>query len=145
MYAGWRYTPAQQALIQLATDKGADSLDRLNATDAIGYAVRLQVKGVQQDPTMFHALVSLLQDKDEPVRSTAVGVLAPLYESAGEGAQRRRAPEGGWDKWLNEITAQYLVMGLPAQTDLAVAFQSTLKALNGMSGAGIDGDAVCQR
>ena len=34
MYANWRYTPAQKALIQLATDKGADSLDRLNATDA---------------------------------------------------------------------------------------------------------------
>ena len=50
MYANWRYTPAQQALIQLATDKGADSLDRLNATDAIGYAVRLQVKGVAPGP-----------------------------------------------------------------------------------------------
>jgi TPR repeat protein len=128
MYANWRYTPAQQGLIQLATDKGADSLDRLNATDAIGYAVRLQVKGVPQDPPMFQALVSLLQDKDEPVRSTAAGVLAPLYESAGEGAQRRRAPEGGWDKWLTGITTQYQVMSSPAQTDLASAFQSTLKA-----------------
>jgi TPR repeat protein len=128
IYAGWRYTPAQNALIQLATDKVADSLDRLNATDAIGYAVRFQVKGVPQDPPMFQALVSLLQDKDEPVRSTATGVLAPLYESAGEGPQRRRAPEGGWEKWLNEITAQHLVTGLPAQTDLAAAFQSTLKA-----------------
>ena len=77
---------------------------------------------------MFQALVSLLQDKDEPVRSTAAGVLAPLYESAGEGAQRRRAPEGGWDKWLTGITTQYQVMSSPAQTDLASAFQSTLKA-----------------
>jgi len=128
MYANWRYTPAQQALIQLATDKGADSLDRLNAADAIGYAVRLQVKGVQQDPPMFQALVSLLQDKDEPVRSTATGVLAPLYESAGEGAQRRRAPEGGWEKWLTGITAQYQVMSVATQTDLASAFQTTLKA-----------------
>ena len=77
---------------------------------------------------MFQALVSLLQDKDEPVRSTAGGVLAPLYESSGEGAQRRRAPEGGWDKWLNEISSQNLVAGQSAQNDLASAFQSTLKA-----------------
>ena len=61
--------------------KGADPLDRLNAADAIGYAVRFQVKGVPQDPPLFQALVSLLQDKEEPVRSTAAGVLAPLYES----------------------------------------------------------------
>ena len=128
MYANWRYTPAQKALIQLATDKGADSLDRLNATDAIGYAVRLPAKGVPQDPPMFQALVGLLQDKDEPVRSTAAGVLAPLYESAGEGPQRRRAPEGGWEKWLTGITAQYQVISLPAETDLTSAFQSTLKA-----------------
>jgi hypothetical protein len=128
MYANWRYAAAQHALIQLATDKGADPLDRLNATDAIGYEVRLQVKGVPQDPPMFQALVSLLQDKDEPVRSTAAGVLAPLYESAGEGPQRRRAPEGGWEKWLNGIAAQYQVMRLPAQTDVASGFQSALKA-----------------
>ena len=128
MYANWRYAPAQQALIQLAIDKGADPLDRLNAADAIGYAVRFQVKGVRQDPPMFQALVSLLQDKEEPVRSTAAGILAPLYESAGEGPQRRRAPDGGWEKWLNGITAQYQVTSMPAQSDLAAAFQTTLKA-----------------
>lgn len=105
MYANWRYAAAQQALIQLATDKTADPLDRLNATDAIGYAVRFQVRGVRQDPPMFQALVGLLQEKEEPVRSTAAGILAPLYEPAGAGAQRRRAPEGGWEKWLEEITA----------------------------------------
>jgi TPR repeat protein len=128
MYANWRYTPAQNALIQIATDKSVDPIDRLNATDAIGYAVRLQVKGVQQDPPMFHTLVSLLQDKDEPVRSTAAGILAPLYEASGEGAQRRRSPEGGWEKWLTEITSKNLTKGLPPGTNLAAAFQSTLKA-----------------
>jgi hypothetical protein len=128
MYANWRYAPAQKALIELATNKTADPFDRLNATDAIGYAVRLQVKGVRQDPPMFHALVSLLQDKEEPVRSIASGILAPLYESAGDGAQRRRSPEGGWEKWLDEITAQQLVMGLPSATGLTADFQSTLKA-----------------
>lgn len=125
MYANWRYAPAQKALIQLAIDKSADSLDRLHATDAIGYAVRLQVKGVRQDPPMFQALVSLLQDKDEPVRSTAAGILAPVYEPVGEGAQRRRNPESGWDKWLADIAAA-LPAG-PPSGDSAAAFQTTLR------------------
>jgi Sel1 repeat len=128
IYANWRYAPAQRALIELATNQSADPLDRLNATDAIGYAVRFQVKGVRQDPPMFQALVSLLQDKEEPIRATAAGILAPLYEPAGEGSQRRRAPEGGWEKWLQEITVQQAQMAPPAGADLALVFHSTLKA-----------------
>ena len=127
MLANWRYTPAQAALIQLATNKTADPLDRLNATDAIGYAVRLQVKGVRQDPPLFQALISLLQEKEEPIRSTAAGILAPLYQPAGEGAQRRRAPEGGWESWLQGITAEQATTK-PSVGNLASAFQSTLKA-----------------
>ena len=57
---------------------------------------------------MFQALVSLLQEKEEPIRSTAAGILAPLYEPAGDGAQRRRAPDGGWEKWLDEINGQQM-------------------------------------
>ena len=85
MYANWRYPAAQTALIQLATDKSADAADRVNATDALGYAVRLQVKGVRQDPAMFRALVTLLQDKDEPVRSAASLSLAPAWDPAPAG------------------------------------------------------------
>jgi hypothetical protein len=128
MYANWRYAPAQRALIELATNRSADSFDRVNATDAIGYAVRLQVKGVRQDPPMFQALVSLLQDKEEPVRAVASGILAPLYEPSGEGAQRRRAPEGGWEKWLNEIAVQQTPPTPAPGTDLSSVFQSTLKS-----------------
>ena len=120
--------PAQKALIQLATDRAADPADRLNATDAIGYAVRFQVKGVRQDPPMFRALVSLLQDKDEPVRSTAAGILAPVYEPGGEGAQRRRAPEGGWEKWLDDITAQQRAAGSTAERSRRRISSTTLKA-----------------
>jgi len=106
MYADWRYEAAQHALIQLATDRNADALDRLTATDAIGYAVKLQVKGVRQDPSMFQALISLLQDQEEPVRATAAGILAAVYDPSGPGEQRRSAPEGGWEKWLADITAR---------------------------------------
>jgi TPR repeat protein len=128
MYANWRYAPAQRALIELATNRNADPADRLNAADAIGYAVRFQVKGVRQDPPMFQALIGLLQDKEEPVRAVAAGVLAPLYEPSGEGAQRRRAPDGGWDKWLEEIAVQQAPPAPAPGADLASAFQSNLKA-----------------
>ena len=106
MYADWRYESAQQTLIRLATDPNANALDRLDAADAIGYAVRFQVKGVRQDPPMFQALISLLQDKEEPVRATASGTLAPLYEPSGHGEERVKSPAGGWEKWLAAITAE---------------------------------------
>ena len=104
MYADWRYTAAQQALIRLATDQSADALDRLDAADAIGYAVRFQVRGVRQDPPMFQALISLLQDKEEPIRATAAGILAPVYDAAGHDDHRAKSPPEGWDKWLTDIT-----------------------------------------
>jgi hypothetical protein len=126
MYANWRYAPAQEALVQAATDKSADPADRLNATDSIGYALRFQVKGVRQDPPMFRALVSLLQDKDEPVRSTAAGILAPVYEFGGDGPQRKRAPEGGWEKWLDQISAARGEH--PAAGNLTAAFQQALQS-----------------
>jgi hypothetical protein len=138
MYANWRYPAAQSALIQLASDKSADPFDRVNATDALGYAVRLQVKGVRQDPAMFTALVALLQDKEEPVRSAAYLSLAPAWEPAprAAGSTRRRSPEGGWEKWLEEVTAKEIPA--PQRTsDLAAAFQSTLQAAQG-------GDAAAQ-
>jgi TPR repeat protein len=152
MYADWRYETAQRALIQLATNQNASALDRLNATDAIGYAVRIQVKGVRQDPPLFQALISLLQDKEEPVRATAAGILAPVYESGGHGDERTKAPAGGWEKWLVDITAEeqsalkdYAVckhgpgtgtqdavdlfcMGQSVNTDPASAFHRTLQA-----------------
>jgi TPR repeat protein len=131
MYANWRYAAAQDALIRLATDKSGDPLDRLNATDALGYAARFQVKGAQQDPPMFRALVSLLTEKDEPIRSTAAGILMPAYEPGGEGAQRRRSPEGGWQKWVDGMEAQQSAMRQtyePCTGELTARFACTLKA-----------------
>jgi hypothetical protein len=105
MYANWRYPAAQDALIQLATDTSVNALDRLNAADGLAYAVRLQVSGVRQDAPMFEALVSLLEDKDEPVRSTAVLALAPAYDPPPPEERRRRSPEQGWEKWLEGVEA----------------------------------------
>jgi hypothetical protein len=130
-YANWRYPAAQNALAELALDKSADPADRLNATDAIGYALRFQVKGVRQDPPLFRALVGLLQDKEEPVRSTAAGILAPVYEFGGDGPQRKRAPEGGWEKWLDSISVKR--DAVPAGAGLTAVFQQTLQAADGGS------------
>ena len=63
MYANWRYRPAQEALIALATDASADPFDRVNAADALAFAVRYQVSGARLDPAMFQALVSLSRTK----------------------------------------------------------------------------------
>jgi hypothetical protein len=103
--ANWRSQAAQDALIKLATDTSADSGDRLSATDAIGFAVRLQVRGVRQDPPMFKALVSLLAEKDEPIRATATALLAPVFQP-GSATPPLKAPPGGWQQWLEEITTK---------------------------------------
>ena len=89
-YANWRYQPAQQALIQRATDKSLDLDARLDAADALGQAVKLQAAGVPQDPPMFRALVSLLseREKNEPLHAAAYIALAPIrpYIIGGSGA-----------------------------------------------------------
>jgi len=103
--ANWRSQTAQQALIQLATNTSANPTDRVRATDALAYAVRLQVKGVRQDPPMFAALVSLLTDKEEEVRAMANAILAPVYQIS-DATPPQKAPAGGWQKWLDEITAK---------------------------------------
>ena len=108
-YANWRYQPAQQALIQRATDKGLDLDARLDATDALGQAVKLQAAGVPQDPPMFRALVSLLseREKNEPLHAAAYIALAPMrpYIIGGSGGGQF-PPDGGWEKWLDKITVE---------------------------------------
>jgi TPR repeat protein len=129
MYANWRYDAAQEALINVATNLNANPQDRLDAADGLDFAIKLQVNGFRQDPRLFRALVSLLQDKFEPVRSVANGALAPLYTPSGTGAQRRRTPEGGWDKFLADITEkqngymnEYAVCGFGKSGEAAASY-----------------------
>src|SRR3954470_860876 len=79
-YANWRSPAAQQVLIQRATDKNLDLDARLDAADALGQAVKLQAAGVPQDPPMFKALVSLLDEKEKnaPLHAAAFIALAPI-------------------------------------------------------------------
>jgi hypothetical protein len=108
-YANWRSPAAQQVLIRRATDPNLDLDARLDAADGLVFAVKLQAGGVQQDPPMFKALVSLLNEKDknEPLRAAAYIALAPVrpYIIGGSGSGQF-PPDGGWEKWLERITAE---------------------------------------
>jgi hypothetical protein len=105
IHANWRSQAAQHALIEVATNKGADLTDRISATDGLGYAVRFQVRGVRQDPPMFQALIALLTDKEEPVRASANAILAPIYQP-GTATPPMKAPAEGWQTWLSEVTTK---------------------------------------
>jgi TPR repeat protein len=111
MNANWRSPAAQAALIQLATNTSLPIPQRVDAVDALGYATRLQVKGFQQDPAMFAALVSLLnEDGGGPVRAAANILLSPAFTPLPVEREGRvsmsRSPLGGWDGWIEEITAR---------------------------------------
>ena len=108
MLANWRSPAAQKILIDYVKAP-LNPLDRLSAIDALGYAVRFQVKGVRQDPHIFAALIDLLRDKDEEARVMAANILAPIRDKDFRGDAGRpeaKSPEGGWPKWLAEITAK---------------------------------------
>jgi hypothetical protein len=109
--AGWRSEAAQQALIQLALDpaKTVDQADRVGAVDGLVSASRLQIRGVRQDPAMFRALVTLLEDKDEELRTMAANFLAPVRDRdfRGDlGRPEQKTPAGGWQHWLEEISTK---------------------------------------
>jgi TPR repeat protein len=111
LQANWRSAAAQHAFIALATgtQKAVDERDRVDAVDGIVHAARLQVRGVRQDPELFRALVMLLKDPNEELRTMASNTLAPIRdrEFRGDlGRPERKEPAGGWAGWLNEITTK---------------------------------------
>ncbi len=150
--AQWRSAVSQQALIAKAmeTDAAADQADRVAAVDGLCQAVRLQLRGVRQDPPVFQALVALLTDKNEELRTMAANFLAPVRDAEFRGdigRPEKKAPDGGWQQWLDEITAKdagyrkdYEVCSGGAKSDavelfckgangpVAEAFRNTLKA-----------------
>jgi hypothetical protein len=109
--ANWRSEAAQKALVDFVThpEKALDAVDRVGALDAIVQAVRFQVKGVRQDPALFQALVTLVDDKDEELRTMASNTLAPIRDSEFRGdlgRPEKKVPNGGWSQWLSETTAK---------------------------------------
>jgi hypothetical protein len=103
MYAQWRSPAAQAALIAQA------AAGNIAAVDALGQAVKYQVHGVRQDPPIFQTLVSLLNHNNEEVRVMAANILAPIRDPGFRGDAGRpenKAPNGGWQAWLDEIAAK---------------------------------------
>ena len=65
-----------------------DPDDRIAAADGIATAVKFQIKGARQDPALFSALVTLLTDQNEELRTMAANLLAPIRD-AGSMPRRR--------------------------------------------------------
>jgi hypothetical protein len=109
--ANWRSEVSQQALIAIATGKtkAVDEHDRMDAADGIVNALKYQLHGARQDPDLFSALVTLLRDSNEELRTIANNTLAPVRDRAFRGDLGRpeiKEPVGGWDAWLNEVSAK---------------------------------------
>ncbi len=109
--ANWRSGAAQQALTELALhpERAIAEEDRVAAVDGIDHAVRFQLRGARQDPPLFAALVTLLTDKNEELRTMAANILAPVRDPGFRGDLGRteqKVPLGGWPNWLEGVTAK---------------------------------------
>ena len=107
--ANWRSNMAQRALVDLAVipGKAVTPEDRVGAVDGIVEAARLQINGSRQDALLFKALVTLLDDQDEELRTMAANTLAPIRDAEFRGDLGRpeqKAPAGGWEHWLEETS-----------------------------------------
>lgn len=111
LHANWRSEAAQSALVQFLANpsSASDPAARVPVASAIVEAARFQIKGARQDPALFKSLIAMLDDPDEEIRTIANNTLMPIRdrEFRGDlGRPERKAPEGGWTAWLNEITAR---------------------------------------
>ncbi len=111
VHANWRSAAAQRALVDVALHPETASAeeDRVSAVDGIAAAARLQLPGARQDPPLFAALVTLLTDRNEELRTMAANLLAPVRDPGYRGDLGRpeqRAPVGGWQHWLDGVTVK---------------------------------------
>jgi len=111
MHANWRSQAAQTALTAFLANpaQAVEPADRVSVADAAVEAARFQIKGVRQDAGLFAALVALLQDPDEELRTIAGNALMPIRdpEFRGDlGPPERKAREGGWTAWLQDTTVR---------------------------------------
>lgn len=135
LQANWRSGAAQQALIAVATgSQPSTQTDRVAAVDGLVYATRYQIKGFRQDPPMFRALISLLKDPNDEVKTMAVNALAPIRDGSFRGdldRKERPAPADGWDGWLKNITEQ----SAGYRQDFEVCHQTSVSGSSGASEA----------
>jgi len=102
--ANWRYPEAQDALIAVARNKKAPAAERIDAIDALGRAIKLQLLGAFEDKGMIWTLVLLLDDDDEKVQEAAFAQLEkPAKQSfdykPGLSGAERKAVVAKWKSW----------------------------------------------
>ena len=67
----------------------------------------MQVRGFYQDPPLFKALVTLLDDDDAGLRAKAFSILSPIPTSTYKPEapkDQRRAAISNWQEWLEGVT-----------------------------------------
>jgi hypothetical protein len=105
--ANWRYSEAQDALIAAARNKKTPVAERVDAIEALGKSIKLQLLGAFEDKMMIWTLVLLLDDDDEKVQETAFAQLEkPAKQSfdykPGLSAAERKAVVAKWKSWATD-------------------------------------------
>jgi hypothetical protein len=105
--ANWRYSEAQDALGAVARNKKAPVVERVDAIEAIGKAIKLQLLGAYEDKTLFWTIVLLLDDDDAKVQETAFAQLEKAVKDTfdfkpGLSAAERKAAVAKWKSWCTD-------------------------------------------
>ncbi len=105
--ANWRYPEAQDALIAAARNKKTPVAERVDAIEALGRSIKLQLLGAFEDKLMIWTLVLLLDDDDEKVQESAFAQLEkPAKQSfdykPGLSAAERKAVVAKWKSWATD-------------------------------------------
>src|SRR5207302_7418240 len=105
--ANWRYLEAQEVLAQAAKKKTAPVEERIQAIQALGKAVKLDLLGNFEDRNVVWTLVLLLDDDDQKVRESAFLQLKEGskdtfgYAPEAPAAQRKTAVTS-WKAWCEQ-------------------------------------------
>jgi predicted esterase len=105
--ANWRYPEAQDVLMATARNKKAPVAERVDAIEALGKAIKLQLLGSFEDKMLFWTLVLLLDDDDAKVEEAAFAQLEkavkdPFDYKPGLSAAERKAAVAKWKSWCSD-------------------------------------------
>ena len=105
--ANWRYLEAQEVLSQAAKKKTAPVEERLQAIQALGKAVKLDLLGNFEDRSVVWTLVLLLDDDDQKVREAAFlqlkdGVKDTFGYAPDAAPAQRKTAVASWKTWCDQ-------------------------------------------
>jgi predicted esterase len=108
--ANWRFPEAQEALEQVARKKSGVPKERVQAIEALGKALKLDLLGNFEDKGVVWTIVLLLDDDDQKVRAAAFaqvekGVKDTFGYSPDLPAPERKIAVGRWKSWCEQKTS----------------------------------------